>query len=279
MTLSPLVRRVVANNPGPYTFTGTVSHIIGRGEVVVLDPGPDDFDHIASLLSATAGETITHILVSHTHRDHTDGVEALRAMTNAQIVGCAPRPEGERQNAIEGGRESDYTPARILAHGEVLKGPGWTLETVATPGHTSNHLAFALKEENALFSGDHVMAWSTTVVAPPDGNMFDYRASLRLLLERPEEIYYPAHGPSLTNAKPYVEGLLVHRQAREDQIITALRGHSWTVEEIVAAIYRGLSVDLQTAAGLSVLAHIQELSERGMVIAHTDDGPARFSLT
>lgn len=274
--LSPLIRRVVANNPGPFTFTGTVTHLIGRGEVMVLDPGPDDGDHLAALLAATVGETITHILVSHTHRDHTDGVEALRAATGATVLGCAP-DAGAADNPLEASVDTSYRPDRTLADGEIVKGRGFSLETVATPGHAQNHLAFALKEENALFPGDHVMAWSTTIVAPPDGNMKDYKASLRRLLERPEDIYYPAHGPSLVNAKAHVAALLTHRQVREAQILAALEGKARTVEEIVAAVYPDLAPNLRGAAGLSALAHLEELRARGAVTVKSGPADAVYS--
>lgn len=276
ISLSPLVRRVVANNPGPFTFTGTVSHLIGRGDVAVLDPGPDDGDHIAALLAAAAGETITHILISHTHRDHTDGIEALRAMTGAMVLGCAPHQE-TAGNPLEASVSTSYRPDRELADGEIVKGAGWTLETVATPGHTRNHLAFALKEEAALFSGDHVMAWSTTIVAPPDGDMKDYKQSLRRLMARAEDLYYPAHGPSLANARAFVTALLKHREAREAQILAALSGTGRTIDEIVAAVYPDLAPNLRGAAGLSALAHLEELKERGDVAVKSGPGDAVYS--
>ncbi|MFC5067171.1 MBL fold metallo-hydrolase [Flaviflagellibacter deserti] len=276
ITLSPLVRRVVANNPGPFTFTGTVSHIVGRGQVAVIDPGPDDPDHIAALLAATAGETITHIVVTHTHRDHTDGVEALRAVTGATVVGCAqhqaarPLLPGEA-NALDASADRGYRPDRILGEGDVVSDPSWTLEAVPTPGHTANHLAFALREENALFPGDHVMAWSTTIVAPPDGSMADYKASLRRLIARSEDIYYPAHGPSLTNGRRHAEALLKHRELREDQILDALSAGPRTIPDLVASIYVALSPNMFGAAGLSVQAHLEELVGRGVV--RMDAGP------
>lgn len=263
--LSPLVRRVVANNPGPFTFTGTVTHLIGRGQVAVLDPGPDDPDHIAALMAATAGETITHILVSHTHRDHTDGVEALRAVTNAPIWGCAPYGPTGSANPLDASTSTAYRPDRELAHGERILGVGWTLEAIATPGHTRNHLCFALVEERSLFSGDHVMAWSTTIVAPPDGNMRDYKDSLRLLLARDEDVYYPAHGPSLNNAKAFASALLAHREQRERQILAALADGPCSVPGIVSNVYTDLAPSMRGAAGLSVLAHLEELQERGAV--------------
>jgi glyoxylase-like metal-dependent hydrolase (beta-lactamase superfamily II) len=274
--LSPLVRRVVASNPGPFTFTGTVTHLIGRGDVAVLDPGPDDGDHIAALMAATAGETITHIIVSHTHRDHTDGVEALRAFTGAPVIGCAPHGSSAH-NPLEASVNTSYRPDRELADGEIVTGKGWTLETVATPGHTKNHLAFALQEEKALFSGDHVMAWSTTVVAPPDGNMADYKQSLRRLLAREEDHYYPAHGPSLADAKNFVAALLAHREAREAQILAALTGAERTIDEIVAVVYPDLAPNLRGAAGLSALAHLDELRARGAVAVKSASGDAVYS--
>jgi glyoxylase-like metal-dependent hydrolase (beta-lactamase superfamily II) len=277
--LSPLVRRIVANNPTPFTFTGTVTHLIGRGQVAVLDPGPDDFDHIGAILAATAGETISHILVSHPHRDHTDGVEALRAVTGAPVWGCAPQRMTGAPNTLEAGVDTVYAPDRVLQDGDVVSGPGWTLEAVATPGHARNHLAFALAEELALFPADLVMAWSTTVVAPPDGNMKDYKASLRRLLARDEDMYYPAHGPSLGNAKHYVAGLLAHREAREAQILTALADGPKTIPEIVGAIYTDLAPNLRGAAGLSVLAHLDELRERAVVRVEPGTGDAIYSRT
>ncbi len=277
ITLSPLVRRVVANNPGPFTFTGTVTHIIGRGEVAVLDPGPDDPDHIAALMAATAGETITTIVVSHTHRDHTDGVEALRAMTNARVIGCAPHAGTEEADPLEASINLIYAPQQVLSDGELVNGKGWTLETVATPGHTRNHLAFALKEENALFPGDLVMAWSTTVIAPPDGNMRQYKQSLRKLLARSEDPYYPAHGTSLADAKAYVAALLAHREARERHILDLLGTGPHTIPALVAAMYPDLAPNLRGAAGLSVRAHLDELQQDGRIGLHATSGEPAYS--
>jgi glyoxylase-like metal-dependent hydrolase (beta-lactamase superfamily II) len=281
--LSPLVRRVVANNPGPFTFTGTVTHIVGRGQVAVIDPGPDDGDHIAALMAATAGETITHILITHTHRDHTDGLDALRAWTGAKVLGCGPHRPSRRLfetevNARDTSADKAYRPDRELSADELVSGASWTLEAVPTPGHTSNHLAFALREENALFSGDLVMAWSTTIVAPPDGSMADYKASLRTLIGRSEDTYYPAHGPSLTHARAYAAALLRHREQRETQILEALGDGKATIPEIVAAIYVDLPPALRSAAGLSVLAHLEELVGRDAVSADASGRDARFKL-
>ncbi|MGQ4275341.1 MBL fold metallo-hydrolase [Terrihabitans sp. B22-R8] len=271
IVLSPLVRRVVANNPGPMTFTGTVTHIVGRGRVAIIDPGPDDGDHLTALLAATAGETISHIVVTHTHRDHIDGVDALRQATGAIIVGCAAKRAGVDEAA--------YAPALTLDHGDLVEGDGWTLETVATPGHTPEHLAFALRGENALFCGDHVMAWSTSVVLPPEGKMRAYKASLRLLLERDETTYYPAHGASIADAKPYVAALLGHRHDRERQIVGVLRTAPAGVDDIRVALYPNLAPPLTEAARLSILAHIEELRDEGLVEIFPEGASLRYRLT
>jgi glyoxylase-like metal-dependent hydrolase (beta-lactamase superfamily II) len=210
---------------------------------------------------------VAAILVTHTHRDHTGAVPALAAATGAPVVGCAPIAPDRAGPRLDAGGDPDYRPDRVLAEDDTVTGPGWTLAAVATPGHTSNHLAFALAAEEALFPGDHVMAWSTTVVAPPDGSMAAYRASLRKLLDRPEERYYPAHGPAKDDARSYVAALLRHREAREAQILARLAAGDRTIPEIVAAAYPGLDPRLTTAAGLSVRAHLEDLAARGRVVA------------
>jgi glyoxylase-like metal-dependent hydrolase (beta-lactamase superfamily II) len=276
---SPLVRRVLARNPSPFTFTGTVTHLIGHGTVAVIDPGPDDPSHVAALLAALAGETVAAIVVTHTHRDHTGAVPALAAATGAPVIGCAPLAHTEGAVRMDAGGDSLYQPSRVMADGETVAGPGWTLEAVATPGHTSNHLAFALREEAALFSGDHVMAWSTTVVAPPDGSMASYRASLEKLLDRTEDLYYPAHGPATPQARAFVAALLKHRKVREAQILTRLSAGDHAIPAIVAALYVGLDPRLVPAAGLSVLAHLIDLHDRGLIAAPDGLGrDGRFML-
>jgi glyoxylase-like metal-dependent hydrolase (beta-lactamase superfamily II) len=272
--LSPLVRRVVANNPGPMTFTGTVTHIVGRGDVAVIDPGPDDGDHLIAIMAATAGETITHIFATHTHRDHVDGVEALHAATGARIVGCSPYddPSAATPQTVQG-----YHPDQVLSDLETLGGSGWTLQALATPGHTANHLAFVLQEEASLFPGDLVMAWSTTVIAPPSGDMRAYKASLRRLLGRPERTYYPAHGPSLADAKPYVQALLDHRLQREQQIVDAVALGARTVDDLVGRLYPSVSPSLKNAAGMSVLAHLAELVDDGRLQRNMDGTEPSFS--
>jgi glyoxylase-like metal-dependent hydrolase (beta-lactamase superfamily II) len=272
-----LVRRVVANNPGPVTFTGTCSYIVGRGRVAIVDPGPDDPAHVAALLDAVRGETVTHILVTHTHRDHSPASRAVKAATGAAIVGCSPhrsaRPlfDGE-VNRLETSSDRDYAPDRELREGEAVTGPGWTLRALATPGHMANHLAFALPEENVLFSGDHVMAWSTTVIAPPDGAMGDFMASLDKLKGRPETVYWPGHGGPVREPQRFVRALIHHRRQREVSILNRLAAGDRTIPAIVAAIYQGLKPALVGAAGLSVFAHLEDLVARGLVA--TDGAPA-----
>ena len=267
--VSPLVRRVLARNPSPFTYTGTGTYIVGPqgigGTVAVIDPGPADPAHIAALAAALAGETVSHILVTHTHLDHSPAAPALKAATGARIVGCAPlvlRSDGPRADA---GFDASYAPDHVMAGGESVGGPGWTLTAVATPGHTSNHLCFALAEERALFSGDHVMGWSTTVVAPPDGDMAAYIASLRLLLDRDDAVYYPTHGAPVTDPQRLVRGMIGHRKQREGQILKFLDGGAATIAAMVASMYAGVDPRLHPAAGLSVRAHLIDLRTRGVV--------------
>ena len=272
--LSPLVRRVVANNPGPFTFTGTCSYVVGRGEVAVIDPGPADADHIAALLKAVQGETVRHILVTHTHRDHAPGAALLKAATGAEVVGCpqrAPRPTDPSLPALDAAFDLRYAPDRALADGDAVEGASYRLLAVATPGHSSDHLAFALPSEGALFSGDHVMAWSTTVVAPPDGSMRAYMASLNKLQARNDTVYWPGHGGPVRAPRAFVKALVIHRQMREAAILRRVRAGDATVPVLVASLYRDLAPSLRGAAGLSVLAHLIDLAAQGEVVV---DGPA-----
>lgn len=276
-TLSPLVRRVVAGNPGPFTFKGTCSYIIGRGKVAVIDPGPDLPEHVEALLAAVRHESVTHIVVSHTHRDHSPAARALKAATGAPIVGCGPhrtaRPLGAGDAArLEASGDRDHAPDMELFEGDAVAGPGWTLQALATPGHMANHLCFALPEETALFSADHVMAWSTTVVAPPWGSMRDYMASLEKLKGRDERIYWPGHGGPVRDPPRFVRALLHHRRQREASILGRLAAGDRTIPAVVGAIYQGLSPALRGAAGLSVFAHLEDLVSRGVV--ETDGSPA-----
>ena len=222
--LSPLVRRVLAKNPSPFTFTGTGTYIVGRDTVAIIDPGPADPDHLEAVAQAVAGETVSHLLITHTHMDHSPGAGPLKARLGGVIAGCAPlvlRDDGPRADA---GFDPSYAPDHVMADGEAVTGPGWTLRAVHTPGHTSNHLCFALEEEGALFSGDHVMGWSTTVVAPPDGDMAAYMASLQKLMGRADTRYYPTHGAPVEEPQRLVKGMIAHRRQRENQILAQLEG-------------------------------------------------------
>jgi glyoxylase-like metal-dependent hydrolase (beta-lactamase superfamily II) len=268
-SVHPLVRRVLAHNPSAFTFTGTQTHIVGTGEVAVIDPGPDLPEHVEAILAATAGERIAAIVCTHTHRDHTPATRPLAAATGAPIVGCAPTPTKEG-SGLEAGFDRHYAPDRIMAEGDTVSGPGWTLEAVATPGHTSNHLCYALPQANALFTGDHVMGWSTSVVVPPDGDMRAYLASLDKLLVRDDAIYFPAHGDPVTSPQRLVRGMIGHRKQREGQILRLLGERGQTVPEMVAQMYVGLDPRLTSAAGASVLAHLLDLDARGEVRADDD---------
>ena len=275
--VAPGVRRVLADNGGPFTFKGTVSYIVGRGKVAIVDPGPDDPNHIAALLDAVRGETVTHILVTHTHRDHSPATPAIKAATGATVYAEGPhraaRPlhEGEAPR-MEASNDLDFRPDVALADGQVASGDGFALEAVTTPGHTANHMAFALKGTDILFSGDHVMGWSTTIVAPPDGAMTDYMASLAKLARRRETIYLPGHGGAVHDAPHFVAGLILHRKAREASILHRLAKGETDIATIVRAIYIGLDPRLTRAAGFSVLAHMEDLVARGVVA--TDGAPA-----
>ncbi len=278
VTLTPLVRRIVADNPGPITFTGTCTYIVGHGRVAVIDPGPLLDVHLQAIARATEGETVTHILVSHTHKDHSPAAAALKAMTGAVIAGCSPhrtaRPlSGGEIPALEASIDYRYAPDRVLTEGDAVEGPGWRLSAVETPGHMANHLAFALPQEQALFSADHVMAWSTTVVAPPDGSMRDYMASLDKLRGRDDTIYWPGHGGPVRDPARFVRALANHRRQREASILARLKEGDRQIPQIVAVIYKGLNPALVGAACLSVFAHLEHLIERGLV---TTGGPARL---
>jgi glyoxylase-like metal-dependent hydrolase (beta-lactamase superfamily II) len=260
----PLVRRVLAPNPSPFTYTGTQTYIVGSGEVAVIDPGPDLAEHVEALVEAVAGERVEAIICTHTHRDHSPASRPLQAATGAPIVGCAPlalEDDGPRSDAAF---DADYVPDRILADGEALTGPGWSLQAVATPGHTSNHICLALPEAGILFTGDHVMGWSTTVVAPPDGDMAAYMASLNLLLARGDRTYYPAHGPAVEDPKAHVGRLIEHRRRRERQILVHLEAGEGRIPAMVETIYADVDPRLHPAAGRSVFAHLIDLEARGL---------------
>ncbi len=263
--LEPLVTRILAPNPSAFTHTGTQVHLVGSEDLAVIDPGPDDPEHLAALVAAIGGRRVVAIVITHHHRDHSPASRPLAAITGAPIVGAAPFGPSDAGARSDAAFDADYVPDRVLGEDERIAGTGWTLEAVATPGHTSNHLAFALIETGALFSGDHVMGWSTTIVSPPDGDMTAYMASLEKLMEREDRIYYPGHGEAVENPRRLVRGMLGHRRAREGQILRLLRAEGHEVPAMVARMYAGLDRKLWPAAARSVLAHLYDLRGRGLV--------------
>ena len=274
MQRTPLVRRLLARNPSAFTFTGTGTFVVGAGgsggTVAVIDPGPAEPAHIAALIDALKHETVSHIVITHTHSDHSPAAPALQAATGAEIVGCVPLVLSDDGPRADAGFDPNYAPDRVLAEGDSISGPGWTLTAVATPGHTSNHLCYALAEEKALFTGDHVMGWSTTVVAPPDGDMAAYMESLRKLLDRDDQVYHPTHGEAVNEPQRFVRGLITHRKLRENQILKLLGEGPHAIPAMVAAMYAKIDNRLHPAAGRSVLAHLIDLKARGQVVADGD---------
>ena len=264
-SVAPGIRRIVANNPGPFTFRGTGTYVVGEGEVAVIDPGPDLAEHIAALLAGLNGERVTHILVTHTHRDHSPAAAAVKAATGAPTYGFGPHAGGKRgEAAVEEGGDWDFAPDITVKDGAEIVGPGWRFEAVHTPGHTSNHLCFALPDSGILFSGDHVMGWSTSVIAPPDGDMAAYMASLDKLLQRRDSVYWPTHGPAITEPRDHVRAFIAHRRERQAGIITCLEAGVFRVDSMVERLYVGLNPNLRRAAGRSVLAHLVDLAGRGI---------------
>ena len=265
--LEPLVARVLAGNPSHFTFTGTQTYIVGAGaEVAVIDPGPAEADHLDAVVAALGAARLTAIICTHTHRDHSPAAAPLAARTGAPIIGCAPLVLDDDGPRADAAFDTSYAPDRVLRDGEQLTGDGWTLTAVATPGHTSNHLCYALEESGALFTGDHVMGWSTSVVAPPDGDMADYMASLALLHERTDRVYYPAHGPQVDKPQQLVRGMIGHRRQREGQIKRLLGDGPAQIVALVPQMYKSVDKMLWPAAGRSVLAHLIDLERRGLVV-------------
>ncbi|MBT3245575.1 MAG: MBL fold metallo-hydrolase [Actinobacteria bacterium] len=292
--VSTLVRRIVADNPSRFTYHGTATFIVGPtdgGDVAIIDPGPDDEAHVAALLAAVDGQTVTHILVTHTHPDHSPATAAVKAATGATTYGFGPHPEAairaheERiRRAIEagedpesddgeGGGDTDFVPDIALADTDIVAGESFTFECLHTPGHISNHLCFALAEEQTLFTGDHVMGWSTTVIPAPDGDLADYMDGLERLIARSETTYRPTHGPAITDPVPFVTALLAHRRHREDQIVAALTDGPRTVAALVADIYADVDEKLHKAAGASVFAHLLALHRWGRATADPEPDP------
>ncbi len=287
--LSPLLQRVTATNPSPFTFTGSGTYIVGRRRVAVIDPGPDDAAHVELLLRVLEGRTVTHICVTHTHSDHSLASRALATATGAPILGFGPHPPtdvrrgGTEASAVdEEPGDWDFTPDSTLAHGNVVAGDGWTLECLHTPGHISNHLCFAIAEEQGVFTGDHVMGWSSTIIPPPDGNLGDYLRSLQLLIDRGDrdQVYWPTHGPPITTPVRYARALLAHRNRRTAQILRCLRDGSATIPAMVARMYTTTPRILHPAAERSVLAHLIHLADQGRVTADhaADERATEYAL-
>ena len=264
--LTPLIRRITARNPGGFTFHGTGTYVVGQGRVAVIDPGPLLDEHIAALQASLAGETVTHILITHTHRDHSPAAAPLKAHWGCPTFGFGPHGAGGQ---VEEGGDMDFMPDVVAGDGDLLEGDGWTIECVHTPGHTSNHLCFALLEENALFTGDHVMGWSTSVIAPPDGNMTAYMESLEKLLRRNEEIYWPTHGACIRDVKNHVRAFIGHRLERERQILSCLGQGYTSIEEMVPVMYADTDRALYGAAAMSVLAAMIRMLDTGQVRCDT----------
>lgn len=265
--VSPLVRRVVAPNPGPFTFTGTGAHVVGRGQVAVIDPGPDSPEHLDALLKAVAGETVTHIFVTHAHLDHSPAARPLAKATGAVIyAGGEPCIPSQGDDRLEAGDDLAFRPDVALSDRRRFSGPSWTIEAVATPGHTANHYAFGLLDEHALFPGDCVMGWSTSVVSPPDGDMGDYMDSLAKIRARSWRTLLPAHGPPITEVEPFLAAYVAHRRRRYAAILEALRtGGPATVRRLVARLYADVDRRLHPAAAHTVLAHLIHLVREGQV--------------
>ena len=306
------IRRVIANNPGRFTFTGTGTYIVGRGQVAIIDPGPEDDEHVAAILAAVSGEEITHIIVTHTHRDHSPASRALQTATGAPILGFGSHPVVSEQSAIlakpttwdalypteeeieelrksmpassKENTEHDqeepgdmfFSPDIEIGHGDVIAGGTWTLEALHTPGHISNHLCFGYKEEQSLFTGDHVMGWSTSVIPEPEGSMNAYMESLIMLLERKDKFFYPTHGPRIPNPIDFTSALINHRVSRENQILDCLQVGSKTIPDLVTEMYVETPHILHMAAGQSVFSHLVHLVEKNLV--KTDGPPSADGL-
>lgn len=272
--VSPRIRRVVAENPGPFTFTGTGTYIVGRGRVAVIDPGPALDAHLQALLKAVEGETVTHVFVTHTHLDHSPLARPFARATGAPIYAAEPPHAAAHAGPVlEEGDDAVFRPDVVVADGQRFAGPDWTIEALATPGHASNHVAFALLEENALFSGDHVMGWSTTVISPPDGDMAAYYASLEKVRARGFATLWPTHGPPVREVGPFLDAYLAHRKAREAQILARLAAGDRTIADLVPVIYADVDRRLWPAAAHSVLAHLIGLVRTGQVAVDGEPGP------
>jgi len=279
--VAPMVRRIVARNPSPFTWHGTGTYVIGEGNVAVVDPGPDLTEHVDALLQALEGETITHLLVTHTHRDHSPACRAVQAATGAPTYGFGPHGSGRIDTGVqvEEGADMAFDPDVRVVDGDVVAGDGWSMECVHTPGHTSNHMCFHLREHKALFSGDHVMGWSTTIISPPDGDIASYLTSLELLLGREDSCYWPTHGPCIRDPKPLVRALIDHRLERAEEIRACLAEGIERIADMVPRMYSQIPERMHRAAARSVFSTLIYLIERGEVSCEGDlDASARFVL-
>lgn len=267
--LAPGVVRLVANNPGPFTFKGTNTYIVGDGDLALIDPGPEDPAHLKAILEFIGQRRLSHVLITHTHRDHTDGLPALLAATGAKTAGFgrSARERGTKRTSPSGSEfvDQDFAPDFQLADGGRLAGNGWAFTAVHTPGHAPDHLCFALEGSKVLFSGDHVMGWNTSVIAPPEGNMGDYMRALEVLKGRDDAVYFPGHGGQIAEPQRMVKAFLLHRRMREQAILDCIRDGNNAIKTIVPVIYRGLNPKLLNAAALSVQAHVEHLIELGLV--------------
>jgi glyoxylase-like metal-dependent hydrolase (beta-lactamase superfamily II) len=280
--LSPLITRVVCSNPGPFTFTGTATFLIGRRTLAVIDPGPEDNRHLDALIAAIGARRVSHILITHRHMDHSPLAHRLKAITGAKTAGF---PVPVRENGappavgLDAARDRSFSPDIALKDGDAIEGEDWRLDAVFTPGHTSDHMAYALAQEKSLFSGDHVMAWSTSVIAPPDGKMGQYLKSLERLLEREDEVYFPTHGPPRRKPKELVRGLIAHRRMREGALLARLKEGPKSVSQLVASLYADVDQALHAAAAQTTLAHLEHLIELGKVQRAPQGPPILYRLS
>ena len=267
--VAPGVRRVIANNPSAFTFHGTGTYILGEGEVAVIDPGPLDPNHIEAIFNGIKGERVTHVLITHTHMDHSPGYQLMKARCNAVSYGYGPHGSGKVDDGVkvEEGGDMQFYPDERVAHGDLIEGANWSIECVYTPGHTSNHVCYQLKQGKALFTGDHVMGWSTTIVSPPDGDMESYMSSLELLLKRDDSVYWPTHGPAITEPKEHVSAFIAHRKAREEQILKCVDDGVHVISEMVPKMYQGTPEFMYPAAARSVAAAVEYLIKRGVLVS------------
>jgi len=276
------VRRVIADNPGPFTYVGSGTYIVGRDRVAVIDPGPRNPAHIAALLAALEGEEIAHILVTHTHADHSGGVPLLAAQSGAPTYAFGPhkRHNPTAADPLEEGADWEFVPDHLLSEGDTLEGVDYQLTALHTPGHCSNHLCFALRDGKTLFTGDHVMGWATSVIGPPDGDMGDYLKNLERLLSRDDARYLPTHGPSIEDPKPLVSAYLAHRRAREAQVLACLARGVRRISDMVPELYSSVPKELHPAAALSLYAHVLALHAQGRIASDGDPQlDAEYRLT